>query len=736
MAPTNSSDIYPGTITQPWATWKKGFESARSGDTVYIRGGVYKPADVPLGNYIQISKIVGTKANPVCIFAYPGDYESGNIPILDCSLQEPGPTGDNTILSFGWSHHWRFFGLTIRNVYQNELGKPSNGFYGFGTSNFHWENCTMHHIMGRGWIHNSIGDYEGWTEPDSTYFINCDAYNLCDSLSLNGAGLPNGGNNADGIFLILVAANGGYGLIQGCRAWACSDDGLTCDGDGYIEIKNSWSFNNGYPDIEYSEGNAMKYGSFGTSEDSDSLRYRKITNCITANNMHIAYDPNNGLSHSWPRAEIINCVSYNDYVSAVVQNQTTEIEVNEELMIFQNNVFYKPTYTPFINGPWLSGNKTYRYIATSNNWQHEEVAALPWYFVEDNPNYKVTDADFLSLDWTELMRPRKADGSLPDIEFMKLAPGSDLIDRGTYVGLPYLGSAPDLGYSEYTDGTSTPFNKPPEISILTPTKSVTFTAPANITIEASAYDPDGSISKVEFFIGPVKLGEKLAAPYQYIWKDVGVGTYAITAVATDNGNSKTTSPAISVVVEKSASSTNQLPIVSIVKPDKSVKYKKHDNISVEVKASDTDGNIVQVELKNGDNTLVIMQTPPYIYTLTDADTGSYKLIATATDNMGGISISPVLELIVDPDDYKNPDLISLYPNPNNGLFSINHPTLSSGEIVMVRITSNNGKVVYSEKIQSTGQLFEVDLTNQVPGLYVLIIAAGNKTIASCKFLKL
>ena len=51
---------------------------------------------------------------------------------------------------------------------------------------------------------------------------------------------------------------------------------------------------------------------------------------------------------------------------------------------------------------------------------------------------------------------RKADGSLPDINFMHLAAGSDLIDGGTYVGLPYHGSAPDLGYFEYGGCTTRP----------------------------------------------------------------------------------------------------------------------------------------------------------------------------------------------------------------------------------------------------------------------------------------
>jgi MYXO-CTERM domain-containing protein len=51
--------------------------------------------------------------------------------------------------------------------------------------------------------------------------------------------------------------------------------------------------------------------------------------------------------------------------------------------------------------------------------------------------------------------PRKADGSLPDVDFLKLAAGSQMIDKGTNVGLPFVGAAPDLGAYEYgaTGGT-------------------------------------------------------------------------------------------------------------------------------------------------------------------------------------------------------------------------------------------------------------------------------------------
>jgi hypothetical protein len=62
---------------------------------------------------------------------------------------------------------------------------------------------------------------------------------------------------------------------------------------------------------------------------------------------------------------------------------------------------------------------------------------------------KVTKADFVSINQSQLVAPRKADGSLPDIDFLKLRKGSKLIDKGINIGFPFKGKAPDLGAFEY-----------------------------------------------------------------------------------------------------------------------------------------------------------------------------------------------------------------------------------------------------------------------------------------------
>jgi hypothetical protein len=60
----------------------------------------------------------------------------------------------------------------------------------------------------------------------------------------------------------------------------------------------------------------------------------------------------------------------------------------------------------------------------------------------------LSDSQFRSVSTAGWDAPRQADGSLPVLPHLRLAAGSTLIDKGTDVGLPYSGRAPDLGAFE------------------------------------------------------------------------------------------------------------------------------------------------------------------------------------------------------------------------------------------------------------------------------------------------
>lgn len=91
-------------------------------------------------------------------------------------------------------------------------------------------------------------------------------------------------------------------------------------------------------------------------------------------------------------------------------------------------------------------------------------------------------------------------------------------------------------------------NARPAVNITTPEDGQQFTAPATVSITATASDSDGSVTKVEFYNGTTKLGEDTSSPYAFTWNDVAKGSYTVVVKAIDNsGASGTASRNISVI---------------------------------------------------------------------------------------------------------------------------------------------------------------------------------------------
>ena len=91
-------------------------------------------------------------------------------------------------------------------------------------------------------------------------------------------------------------------------------------------------------------------------------------------------------------------------------------------------------------------------------------------------------------------------------------------------------------------------NIPPTVAITNPAPGTVFAAPANVTIQASASDTDGTVAGVQFLIGSTNLGTVAVAPYAKVVNNLNAGSYTLSAIATDNsGATATNQVAISVV---------------------------------------------------------------------------------------------------------------------------------------------------------------------------------------------
>jgi plastocyanin len=91
---------------------------------------------------------------------------------------------------------------------------------------------------------------------------------------------------------------------------------------------------------------------------------------------------------------------------------------------------------------------------------------------------------------------------------------------------------------------------PPTIAITNPAPGAVFSEPANVTIQATASDPNngGSVTNVQFLTGSTILTNEAAAPYAATAENLAAGSYTFSAVATDNaGLSATNAVTVSVV---------------------------------------------------------------------------------------------------------------------------------------------------------------------------------------------
>jgi hypothetical protein len=429
VAPTGGDDNYEGTIDAPWATWRKAFDTAQAGDTVYFRGGVWYPEAFVTydGN---VSGNSGTSSNPISYFNYPGET-----PILDCSRYPY--TGDMTALDIRNVGHVKFRGLTIRNLKQNSAGQWVSGLQFYECGVLHLDRMMSH----------GHGGYGIWFKGyDALHMTNCDSYDNVDDIAFD----P--GNRADGF----QVSSGAIPMdktkttyLSGCRAWDNSDDGFEISAFESVEISDCWSWSNGR--LEYGMGMAFKFA----SSYMEITSTRKTHHTLSVLNKGVGYVEQNLLEPYYgPIMEHSNNTTYDCEWGFGSSPGTFDCGTGYAKVIYRNNSVYDSRHALLGQAYLAACNYTFPVYAegSHNTWIFDESVDLPWFVI--NPAFTVTDDDFVSVDRvtivSQLSAPRKADGTLPDITVFKLTSTSDLIDAGTDVGLPYSGAAPDIGCAEYT----------------------------------------------------------------------------------------------------------------------------------------------------------------------------------------------------------------------------------------------------------------------------------------------
>ncbi len=425
---------------------------------------------------------------------------------------------------------------------------------------------------------------------------------------------------------------------------------------------------------------------------------------------HIDVIPNS-VAHG---TKIYNNIFYTKYQTYCIQVDDAESTIGFES---DYNIFYCESGTP-----------VFYYCGTRKTFAEWQALGYDIHSKVINPNFKdLTNFVPVSrLDYGTDLGSAWAEGLSVNARWGTTDPEKTMQNGKWQVGA--------IIYKEVTTLPAQQ-NQPPSVSISSPTKGNAFVAPATVTIDANAFDNDGTVSRVEFYNGPVKLGEKTSAPWSFTWKEVAEGTYSLTAAATDNSSARTVSDPVTVVVEKAASAINQLPSVNISMPKNNVTLTSPATINLTAIASDPDGTVTRVEYFLDQDKIGESFASPYSCSVGFDREGTYDITAVAYDNLNGSSMSAPLRISV-LFNRGYPDLINLYPNPNNGNFfiDINLNQEEYGQL-FVTIFNLSGRTVYKDLIASAEGHQQIDISTSLAGNYVITVSNQNGILSTKQFIK-
>jgi uncharacterized repeat protein (TIGR01451 family) len=274
-------------------------------------------------------------------------------------------------------------------------------------------------------------------------------------------------------------------------------------------------------------------------------------------------------------------------------------------------------------------------------------------------------------------------------------------------------------------------NLPPSIKIDDPKTGALFVGPANITINATTSDADGTVAKVEFFDNGRLVGSVLpSANGRTIFpaRDVTFGAHSIVAVATDNQGRQNTSNAANIIVNGAA-------LVKIVSPTGKCLIAPGSDLVLVVQASHPSGLINKVEvIANGEllGEAAVSGENEYKLELKKIQRALYSIVAIATDASGVTTTSTPVKITV-----TKPPVVTIV-KPSEGasfpsLYNINvtaNAIATDGSIMKVDFYSNGDLIGTANDVGT--ERFMITWRQLPDGVHSLTAVATDELGASSK----
>lgn len=420
-----SSEFSPTTFANGLSMLKN------PGDTLYLLAGQYDLGNTPVQN------LNGTAKNRIVIAGYePMNSEGSYDAILDFRSTPYGTRGLQIKKTCTYLH--------IKNLTLRYSGK--NNLYNEGSFCL-FENLDIYGSADTGCQMKNGGD---------NTIKNVDSHHNFDYKTMSGS-TANFGGNADGFADKQFTGNGNHYI--GCRAWFNSDDGW----DFYQRVSNSQTiiensvcYQNG--PLYYDMRNHPRYETDKDWFDSKvgTTMTDRYGNTITVTLEKYPCQGNgNGfkMGGNYTNHQILihHCLA--------VANNSRGFDQNNNggtMWVYNNSAYANNTNYGFTTAHGTNTMQNNISISSIKGDSYQSQTVIANDHNSWNSGLACSAKDFHSLDTTEILAPRQADGSLANGTFMRLVDGSKMIDAGVEVGLFFMGDAPDLGCYE-TDGIVRPY---------------------------------------------------------------------------------------------------------------------------------------------------------------------------------------------------------------------------------------------------------------------------------------
>ena len=196
----------------------------------------------------------------------------------------------------------------------------------------------------------------------------------------------------------------------------------------------------------------------------------------------------------------------------------------------------------------------------------------------------------------------------------------------------------------------------PDVNFTSPSDNATVLLGNPIDVIVTASDQDGSITQVTLFAGQQLIDTFTASPYTSSWTPIALGEQQLKAIAVDNeGNQTEVSQLITV--------TDQPLVTSLTSPVSGDKLTLGSALSLKANATALSGTITSVSFSVNGQVVATDTSAPFEASYTPGSTGSYSVVATATDSNNNTASSAAATIsVIDAPVGKKHKLIGYWHN--------------------------------------------------------------------------